>query len=209
MADQTGKPPAGKKGEEDLSMEDILQSIRRIIAEEDDAPAKAADVASPSPVTGSDILELSDFAEEAPAAASQMDLASQPIQEHVSKSSNDVLNMIDNALDDVDVAAEAPAAPADLDIAEPSPKLEEIIETPLVSEETAAAASAALERLRALESHEPQLNTTPSPVFRSGNTVEDMVVEFLRPMMKEWLDGNLPNIVERVVEHEVKRLTRH
>ena len=49
----------------------------------------------------------------------------------------------------------------------------------------------------------------PGPaVGTNGKTVEDLVKETLRPMLKEWLDQNLPQIVERYVEREIVRLTR-
>lgn len=38
-------------------------------------------------------------------------------------------------------------------------------------------------------------------------TVEDLVKEILRPMLKEWLDQNLPGIVERLVRAEIERVT--
>ena len=41
-----------------------------------------------------------------------------------------------------------------------------------------------------------------------GQTVEDIVVAMLRPMIKEWLDANLPAIVEEKVEEEVQRVAR-
>ena len=41
-----------------------------------------------------------------------------------------------------------------------------------------------------------------------GKTLEDIVVEMLQPMVKEWLDANLPAIVEEKVEDEVQRLAR-
>ncbi|MFG1423409.1 DUF2497 domain-containing protein [Roseixanthobacter liquoris] len=39
-------------------------------------------------------------------------------------------------------------------------------------------------------------------------TVEDLVKEILRPMLKEWLDANLPAIVERLVRAEIERVSR-
>ncbi|NJR26526.1 MAG: DUF2497 domain-containing protein, partial [Richelia sp. CSU_2_1] len=45
-------------------------------------------------------------------------------------------------------------------------------------------------------------------IFSSGNTVEALVVEMLKPMLKEWLDANLPRIVEDKVESEVARIAR-
>ncbi|MEM9706161.1 MAG: DUF2497 domain-containing protein [Pseudomonadota bacterium] len=43
---------------------------------------------------------------------------------------------------------------------------------------------------------------------QEGRTLEDIVTEMLRPMIKDWLDGNLPAIVEEKVEAEVQRLSR-
>jgi len=41
-----------------------------------------------------------------------------------------------------------------------------------------------------------------------GRTLEDLVVEMLKPMVKDWLDANLPAIVEEKVEEEVQRVAR-
>jgi hypothetical protein len=41
-----------------------------------------------------------------------------------------------------------------------------------------------------------------------GRPVEDLVMELLRPMLRDWLDRNLPTIVERIVEREVRYLSR-
>lgn len=43
---------------------------------------------------------------------------------------------------------------------------------------------------------------------RDGRTVEDLVSELIRPMLKTWLDDNLPNLVERLVREEIERVTR-
>jgi cell pole-organizing protein PopZ len=51
-------------------------------------------------------------------------------------------------------------------------------------------------------------NTTLPGVFISGNTVEAMVGELIKPMLKDWLDANLPRIVEEKVEAEVARIAR-
>ena len=48
----------------------------------------------------------------------------------------------------------------------------------------------------------------PGPTMGNGKTMEDLVKEMLRPMLKEWLDKNLPPMVERFVEREIVRLTR-
>ncbi len=41
-----------------------------------------------------------------------------------------------------------------------------------------------------------------------GRTLEDMVEEMIRPMIKDWLDANLATIVEEKVEEEVQRVAR-
>jgi len=41
-----------------------------------------------------------------------------------------------------------------------------------------------------------------------GRTLEDIVIAMLKPMIKEWLDANLPAIVEDKVEEEVQRVAR-
>ena len=43
---------------------------------------------------------------------------------------------------------------------------------------------------------------------QQDRTVEDLVKEILRPMLKEWLDKNLPEIVERLVRAEIDRVSR-
>ena len=42
----------------------------------------------------------------------------------------------------------------------------------------------------------------------SGRSVEDIVIEMIRPMMREWLDQNLPIIVDRIVQKEIRKLVR-
>ena len=39
-------------------------------------------------------------------------------------------------------------------------------------------------------------------------TIEDLVKDVMRPMIREWLDDNLPSLVERMVGREIERLTR-
>lgn len=179
-------------GEDDVSMEQILQSIRQIIAEDGDE--KTAVNADPTKtngasaeVPGSDVLELTEMVEEMPTAPAMPAVPSAPAADApapATASANDVLSKIDEALTPV---------------AKPMPKED------LLSSEAATAATSALKKLNA---NEPPLMTTPSPALRSGQTVEDMVMDMLKPMLKSWLDTNLPTIVERIVEREVKKLTR-
>ncbi len=43
-------------------------------------------------------------------------------------------------------------------------------------------------------------------VSRGGATIEDMVREEIRPLLKSWLDTNLPSLVERVVRAEIEKV---
>jgi cell pole-organizing protein PopZ len=45
-------------------------------------------------------------------------------------------------------------------------------------------------------------------LVENGRTLEDMVCEMLRPMLKSWLNDNLPSIVERLVRAEIERVSR-
>ncbi len=46
-------------------------------------------------------------------------------------------------------------------------------------------------------------------IVRSGETsLEDMTRDLLRPMLKKWLDTNLPPIVEAMVDREITRITK-
>lgn len=82
----------------------------------------------------------------------------------------------------------------------------------LVSNQTANATTAAFDRLAqaALQQPAPAAAAapkTPSPTV-GGRALEDMVAEMLRPMLKQWLDANLPGIVERLVQQEIQKMTK-
>jgi hypothetical protein len=68
----------------------------------------------------------------------------------------------------------------------------------IIAEQTAAAASKAF----------MSLSQTVQVSDGRGRTLEDMVIEMLRPMIKDWLDQNLATIVEEKVEEEVQRVAR-
>ena len=74
------------------------------------------------------------------------------------------------------------------------------VESGLTDERIAGAAASALGKLMVKQSQEAG---TENP-----NTLEGLMKELLRPMIKEWLDANLPSIVERKVEEEVQRIAR-
>lgn len=85
-------------------------------------------------------------------------------------------------------------------------KTTETYETPsssncLISQETLSASVSALS----------QLNTAPhlSSSKKEMQSLEDFVGGLLRPMLKDWLDKNLPRIVESAVQKEIQSLKKH
>jgi cell pole-organizing protein PopZ len=44
-------------------------------------------------------------------------------------------------------------------------------------------------------------------LVENGRTLQDLVREMLRPMLKSWLDDNLPTLVERLVLAEIEQMT--
>lgn len=129
------------------SMEDILSSIRRVIAR-DETPGT---VHAPQPVA------------------------------------DDVLDLHDEELGD----AATPSADEDL-----------------VSATSADAARQSLETLTAAVAPAVASAATAAGVAPpSGRTMEDVVIEALRPMLKQWLDANLPSLVEAMVAKEIGRIT--
>lgn len=79
----------------------------------------------------------------------------------------------------------------------------------ILSEDSADATKDALGKLKDTvkeTNKRPQKDISPSKELRSGETVEDLVVEALKPMMKDWLDENLPKLVEEIVEREIDKL---
>jgi len=86
----------------------------------------------------------------------------------------------------------APPRPA----VEPSTQEPAAADEPLVSAQTDRAVSAAFEALSA------------SLALRGAELAENMTREILRPMLKAWLDENLPSLVERLVRAEIQRVAR-
>jgi cell pole-organizing protein PopZ len=188
-------------------MEEILASIRRIIA--DDEPAKgttedssesrqeslppAREGAAPPPPmpprpTTSPPSRLSPAAAAAPAPP-KTDEEIDAMLAHLRGASRQP-----PAASAEPGLSEATAAP------EPAPTLETqptaVDERGLLSAATTAAVGAAFDTL------------ARTAQARSGRTLEELVSELLRPMLKTWLDENLPGMVERLVRAEIERVSR-
>lgn len=87
------------------------------------------------------------------------------------------------------------SAPDDCEAAEPG-EATAAPDTPLLSPRATAAVDVAFNSL----SH--------SMLSQNPRTLEDVVRDMLRPMLKEWLDANLPSMVERLVRAEIERVSR-
>ena len=85
------------------------------------------------------------------------------------------------------------------DLAEAAPAAEE-----LVSEASADAARQSLEALTAAMA--PAAAAAAATVPAGGRSLEDVVVDAMRPMLKQWLDANLPALVEAMVAKEIRRI---
>ena len=67
---------------------------------------------------------------------------------------------------------------------------------PLISNSTSAAVDSAFNTL------------AHTVLVQNARTLEDLVREMLRPLLKSWLDDNLPGMVERLVRAEIERVSR-
>jgi hypothetical protein len=107
-----------------------------------------------------------------------------------------------------DAPVAAPAAPPEAPTAPPPVAAPAAPSAPVPSADSllapavAAAAMASVGQLLRAVSAE-----RGAAVTRGGPTIEDVVREELRPLLKDWLDQHLPAIVERLVRAEIERVT--
>ena len=84
-----------------------------------------------------------------------------------------------------------------------------LFQPPPVFEGTAAPPAAAILSRTTVSAVESAFNTLAHTVLsNNARTLEDLVKEMLRPMLKSWLDDNLPGLVERIVKAEIERVSR-
>ncbi len=164
------------------SMEEILASIRNIIADErapaQSAAPKPASQRPTAPAAGPQIVVYSKD------AATPQRVASGPSQR----------------------AESAPASDAT------SPKVVWRQSQPADSESAADAGPHNEEPLLSPEANEAVISSfgalSVNLAMRSAELADGLVREMLRPMLKQWLDENLPTIVERLVRAEIQRVAR-
>ncbi|MBR0801411.1 DUF2497 domain-containing protein [Bradyrhizobium jicamae] len=229
------------------SMEEILASIRRIIADDEAKPAAAEKPAAaaappadppPAPVKAANPPS----APAATAAAPAPKAPSPPSPAPAASNSQDDIDSLLASLDEATPASEIRPPQPDGDVFEltdemalPDPEAAPAaapsfrkVEPQDDVEFTESAATKGLNRQPAYEP--PPIETAPVPPIISGTTMravesafnslantvlsnnartlEDLVKEMLRPMLKNWLDDNLPGLVERIVKAEIERVSR-
>jgi len=175
------------EGNVEPSMEDILSSIKRIIAEDSTAALAGSRLKRavglsplPRPETSS-IPAILEGADEA-----------QNRQEEILELTDPV------AVEPVpEPAAETikPAPAPKSKLAEPVPAE---VKTTLVSQDTANASRSSLAALSAM---------IVKPDIVGSDTLEGLVRDMLKPLLADWLDANLPEIVERQVAQEIARIS--
>ena len=179
----TAPPPAGGQ---DQSMDDILASIRRIL-NEDEAAAQATEVAE-------DTKPEAPSAEEPeappPPRPPAPEFAPPPIAPPpMARSGPEPLDLTSDMLVTPPIQAAS------------SPRMGMDDVSGLIAPAAAAAAAASVgSLLRAVSSERG------SQVYRGGPSIEDLVREEIRPILKDWLDMHLPPLVERLVRAEIERV---
>jgi cell pole-organizing protein PopZ len=197
------------------SMEEILASIRRIIADDDahKVPAKAPETAAeppkavapvrpPAPAPKpAPVVEAPHSQDEIDAMLAGLDVATPPVGQDVLQLTEQMataapeppmFRTIDAQPDVFFSEDDAPPHPRD----EQAPAFDGALERPLMS----AAASTAVDQAFNALAH--------TVLSQNARTLEDLVREMMRPMLKAWLDDNLPGLVERMVRAEIERVSR-
>ncbi len=187
MSEQSSQEP---------TMEEILASIRRIISE-DETPAAEEGAAPPAAAEAAPEPEPEPEPEPV-AAAPEPEPEPEPEVEAPPPEPVAVAAPEEEDDDDLELTQKVETH-GDLDVLAPTD--DEPPPPPpaptLVSESVAAVAAASFDKLSA---------TIAMPAH--GRTLEDVVREMLRPMLQQWLDDNLPGIVQEAVQAEVERISR-
>jgi hypothetical protein len=188
-------------------MEEILASIRRIIAD-DDASKSPPKAENPMPPPPTPMAPPPRPAPPRPVAATPPPVEPVMQQDDLDSMLGDVDKSAENSDADVlDLTEAMTAETPEPMMAEPAPfpPMPELPELqsepapaprPLISSSTSAAVDSAFNTL------------AHTVLVQNARTLEDLVREMLRPLLKSWLDDNLPGMVERLVRAEIERVSR-
>ena len=184
-------------------MDEILATIRRIIAEDEQpgpaspAAGEAAPAAEPRrhPSAEDDVLELTEAlnADGTTRRLAPIGGVSRPPPAPEPPSASEPPAAAAPA------AEEAPPSAVHAEAASSAPAVG--AEARLVSEVSSLATAAAFARLAGV----PRAHRDPAMV--GDRPLDDIVTDLLRPLLQSWLDENLPAIVERLVGAEIARIT--
>jgi len=204
--------------ENEPSMEEILASIRRIIDEDDEEGGEAeAEVVAEAPVADAPVVEPTPEPEPVAEIAPEPEPEVEPAVEDEVLELTDMVEDIGGGTDPValdddlmivdreedDPIVELPA-PEPEPVMEAAPEPEPAPEPVAVEDDSLVGAPAATAAGGAFHALAENLRVASA----DGMTFEAMVREMMRPMLKEWLDTNLPRIVEEKVESEIERIAR-
>ena len=186
--DEDDEPPedAGDAGAEPDAMEALTAQLDR---DEDDETS--GDTEDPDVASGG--------SEAAAAAAGVSEAAPAEHPESAERSDPPVTA----TAEEPDMTSEAPSAPVEPASEAPQQSAAQS-HTPLISP---AAEAASVGALAALIAEERRTDADGASPAGDGRTVEQVAEDLLRPMLREWLDDNLPSLVARIVEAEVRRLS--
>ena len=214
---------ANKRADNDPSMDDILASIRKIISDDEARAQVAANQPGNSQSTPTQAapaeVPASQVKPAVPARGARPNTNTTPVREDVLLLT-DLIDDQEPKLGAAGPRSTASAQPIPLPRIDPvraaempQPSVEQAPEaaSPLVGAVVAGVTSSAFDRLsQAVKESAPEpsaMEPGPSPAG-GGKTIEGVVQEMLRPMLKAWLDDNLPNLVERMVRAEIERVAR-
>ncbi|PCI88667.1 MAG: hypothetical protein COB24_01490 [Hyphomicrobiales bacterium] len=188
---------AASGGNDEPTMEEILSSIRRIISD-DDEPEVGAEVKVEDNSDDDDdeeILELTEIlAEEEPESGADDLLSPDDIDDLEFSQPESEPEPIEEELD-MEMAMAMESEPA-ADEAENTAELQ--ISDSLISAQVGDEVNQNFHLLA----------NTLLAQNGAGQTVEGMVMALMRPMLKGWLDENLPALVEKIVREEIERVAR-
>lgn len=176
-------------------MDEILASIRNIIADDVKNSTKGKQIMDHPMPKDNDVLELTEMLQEDGSVVSLQ-------REGRKKSSGGSQNKSEE--DDVDLNdshLESLASPSKSKGQEKmSP---EDGEDDFISHE---ALSASMQALQGLDSISQDALQEVGRSFDSGKTLESLMIDILRPMLKEWMDANLPSLVKVIVNDQVEKV---
>ena len=171
-------------------MEEILSSIRRIIADDQDA-AKQPSGGGAERNSYKDVLDLADLAEPDTSSSEDIDASDISFRDEPDPQAAPEPARTEPAMPE---PARENVTPLPSLNVQPSPENDDAAKARLISPMAGATVNQAFSML----SH--------TVLSANARTLEDLVKEMLRPMLKDWLDANLPGMVERLVRAEIDRI---